>query len=161
MASGFDIEIKGLEEATKRLEKMGKDVRPTLASGMSDSLAFVHRKTKYPPVVRRPQPFKSDRSRRFFFAALKRGIIRVPYRRGQPPQSQKLGQSITTHIETTPNEVIGKIGTNVSYAPLVIGEKTQATYHKGNWWTLEGKVRESLPQIQQIFRAKINQLLKG
>src|SRR3990167_8825838 len=47
----------------------------------------------YPPAVAHPkQPFTSDKQRRYVIMALRKGIIEIPYRRGQPRGSQVLAR---------------------------------------------------------------------
>jgi hypothetical protein len=83
----------------------------------------------YPPTRRKKVSSQwSDKQRRGFFAKLNAGEIDVPYRRGSSGGSQAFGRSITHKV--TGNTAT--VGTNVSYAKWLVGEK-QAFYHKGNW----------------------------
>ena len=97
----------------------------------------------YPPTgARPPQPFKSDRSRRFFFYALRHGLIDVPYRRGQSRGSQGLGRSWTNTVRNGSEAVIG---TAVSYAPLVKGAH-QSAYMGSLGWT---KIDEDIARVRE------------
>lgn len=80
----------------------------------------------YPPQTHAPQPFRSDKSRRFFFAALRRGTITVPYRRSMGIAA--LWEVTTVNLYTT------RIRSTRKNAKYVIGElDEQSPYHAGNW----------------------------
>jgi hypothetical protein len=84
---------------------------------------------RYPAASGRAQPFRSAKSRRFFFAALRDGRISVPYRRGGPG-SQGLGRRWLV----TPDGLGATLANSASYAGLVQGERAeQARYHRGTW----------------------------
>lgn len=42
-------------------------------------------------------------------------------------------------------------GTNLSYAPYVIGDNTQAWMHKGRWWIISDIAAAAKEKIQAIF----------
>ena len=75
---------------------------------------------------------KAAKMRRGFFYHLRHGDIRVPYARGSPPGSKKLGGSWT--IEGSNAGLTQTVGTNVSYARLVQGPELQTAYHKTTGW---------------------------
>ena len=105
--------------------------------------AALHVKGKiaqYPAERHGPQPFKSDKSRRFFFWALREGKIEVPYRRGASPGSQSLGRKWT--IASSNGGLMVTIGNNVSYGPLVQGEK-QTGYHATTGWRTVEQVMDA------------------
>lgn len=83
----------------------------------------------YPPVSRRKQPFKTEKQRRYVFWALRKGLIVIPYFRGQNPRSERLGSRWTVRSGT--NRVI--VANNASYAGLVQGDE-QTHYHKETGW---------------------------
>lgn len=73
-----------------------------------------------------PQPFKTDKSRRFFFAALRKGKIKVPYERTD-------AINVSWEVTTMANGNT-KIANKRKNAKYVIGERTeQSAYHAGNW----------------------------
>jgi len=82
--------------------------------------------------------FKSDRQRRYFFYALGKGLIQVPYRRGQSSGSRNLKQTWTVVMRN--NDLTGEAGTNTDYAPWVQGEGTQSKYHAAVGWKTEARV---------------------
>jgi hypothetical protein len=100
----------------------------------------IPRLREYPPASRRPQPFRSAKSRRFFFAALRAGAITVPYRR-----TGDVGRRIGK------DPFRGGIRVNLlsSHAEIVRGDG-QAKYHKGTWPTVEEIARESEGEAGRI-----------
>ncbi len=89
---------------------------------------------EYPPVNRRPQPFKSVKSRKYFFWALKQGTIQVPYVRGRSPGSEDMKHRWI--VRQTSEGV--EVANNTSYVHLVHDAKEQAAYHReGGWQTDE------------------------
>lgn len=93
---------------------------------------------RYGKAVWSSDPAKRYRQIRGFFAKLKAGEIDVPYRRGQSPGSQRLGQRWTT--EARNNGFTQVVGNNASYAPLVQAAKKQTQYHKQTGWITDEKV---------------------
>lgn len=109
----------------------------------------------YPPQRRGKQPFKTDKQRKYFFFALKAGLIDVPYRRGMSPSSQRLSQ----RWDVQRSGLTVEVGTNVTYAPYVVGEK-QSMYHKVTGWrTVEDVVRAEENKIMRQVELSIKQQL--
>lgn len=111
--------------------------------------------------------FKSEKQRRYFFAALKRNEITVPYRRGRG-KSEQLGASITTRITKKGAVYRIEIGTDVSYAVYVIGEPAeQAPIHAGVWTPLsedvlsQAAITEYQTVASQTLQAGLNAIAKG
>ena len=82
---------------------------------------------KYPPPSGKKQPFKTDKSRRFFFAALEDGKIKVPY-----PRSGNLGGDWVG----APFGDGWVLTSGREYSEMVLGPN-QAAYFKGTWPTTE------------------------
>lgn len=60
--------------------------------------------------------------------------------------------------------VSGEWGTNLDYAPFVIGEKEQAWMHRGVWWTVKtvARIAESkIRRLWEIFAEEIAEYLEG
>jgi hypothetical protein len=108
----------------------------------------------------RPQPFKTDKSRRWFFWALRTGLIEVPYRRGQSPSSEDHQQS-WTHRRNA-DGLKQTIGSDTTYGPLLQGPGQQTAYHKATGWKDIDTVaeEESDTVIEFIVRA-VDKLLKS
>lgn len=79
----------------------------------------------YPVHVSRSQPFKTDASRRWFFWALKTGLIQVPYVR-----TNALARSWEVSLVSATSVAVG---TAHAQAPLMKGDR-QATYHRVTGW---------------------------
>lgn len=94
------------------------------------------KRVKTSEIARPPQPFKSKfkslRQQRYVMALMAKG--QIPYRR-----TGTLGKSFTHSqpIVLSPGLVQVSVGTNVIYAPFVVGVGTQSHYHQGNWPTVE------------------------
>jgi hypothetical protein len=123
--------------------------------------AAVHVKGKlatYPAQRHGPQPFKTDKSRRFFFWALKNGKIDVPYRRGVSPGSERLGSKWT--IRGTNAGLTQTLGNNTSYGRLVQSDKGQTAYHAATGWkTVEQVAHEERGLVVDFIREGIERLL--
>jgi len=130
-------------------------VMQVLRPPMEASLLSLHDDlTDYPPPSRGKVRFKSAKQRRYFFWALKQGVITVPYVR-----TGKLGQSWNTHIDETGSGMYGKIGTNMGYAKWVQNAESQARIHQGNWLTDEGAFGKRRDEIVLRFRKAIRAAL--
>lgn len=141
MADGIDIKITGVN-AVMALLNPDKAMRG-VKSGIQKATAHVQGKiAQYPPDSRahRPQPFVSDRQRRYFFAALRRGEIEVPYRRGMSPKSEALGRKWTRTFRQA--GLTGIVGNNTSYARYVQGTEKQTAYHTQTGWKTTGQVAD-------------------
>jgi hypothetical protein len=132
-------------------------VMRTLRPPMEASLIVLHSDlTDYPPPSHGKVTFKSARQRKYFFWALKNGVIQVPYVR-----TGKLGQSWTYKIETTGAGLRGVIGTNMGYARWVQNEDSQAAIHRGNWLTDARVVSQRRDEIGRRFAAAIKRAMAG
>ncbi len=114
----------------------------------------------YPRVSRRPQPFKSDRQRRGFFAKLKAGLIQVPYRRGISPNSERLDAKWFISMLS---DLRASIINSASYAGLVHDRTKQARYHRETGWKTAQDVVEdpaTLSQIERILQKVVDGFIK-
>jgi hypothetical protein len=95
--------------------------------------------------------FKSQAQQGAVFALI--NARKIPYVR-----SGLLGRSITSAIsDLTGSSVTVKIGTSVSYAPLVIGDDTQqAGYHKDTWWQLIKVMEDHRAEIEGEGQKALN-----
>jgi hypothetical protein len=126
----IDVRVEGINAALRILDALPDDT--ALAREISEAVAdeaVLPRLREYPPASGKSQPFISAKSRRYFFAALRRGQISVPRRR-----SNALRNSWRKY------PFGGGVGveSSAAHAELVVGEgDKQAGYHKGNWWTVD------------------------
>lgn len=124
----LDIKIKiDAKQVLDLLEKADSaKLKEKMANAVADEVVLpaLH---KYPTQSGKKMQFKSAKQRAFVIAAIKRGDIQVPYRR-----SGDYGRS----FEKSPIADGLVLRSNLAYAPYVRGEP-QASYHKGNWTTLD------------------------
>lgn len=71
-----------------------------------------------------------------------------------------LGKSINTDVKTMGGNVVGTIGSALSYSPYVIDEKRQAGIHKGRWYTLQGVVKKAQAAVNRIFNDMVRRLTR-
>lgn len=83
---------------------------------------------KYPTQSHKKQPFVNASARRYFFAAVKRGQIEVPYRR-----TGKLG--VEWAVTDDPDGLT--LTSTRPYSDLVLTKGKQSAYHAGNWPTTD------------------------
>lgn len=104
------------------------------------------------------QTFASAKQRRFFFYALRAGIIQVPYRRGSSPGSRNLKQQWT--VAATNDGVTVEIGNATEYGPLVQGQGTQSLYAKAvGWQTDQAVLDRDGPAVVQYVKTSLETAL--
>lgn len=135
----MSITIDGASELIAKFTRLAQ-FREASKALQAAALHVKGKIAQYPAERHGPQPFKSDKSRRFFFWALREGKIDVPYRRGASPGSQSLGRKWT--IASSNGGLMVTIGNNVSYGPLVQGEK-QTGYHATTGWRTVEQVMDA------------------
>ena len=161
---GDFIRIEGLESIDKlllALKRFPQQVKRNLGAAGLEAVKRVifpvQGLKRYPPGgPGAPQPFKSDKQRRYFFAALKRGEIEVPYRRGQSPNSEKYGAMWYSKSQGYATEV----GNRSSYARYLGGTEQSAYMAKRGWRKLFDIVEEKMDSIRAIYQSWINKTLK-
>lgn len=150
----YSVTIEGLDDLLLRLEKISGGSR-VLRDGMERAADRVKGKLQsYPKASGKSQPFKTDQSRRWFFANLREGKISVPYER-----TMTLSHKWTTEVSGDGSQA--KIGNNAPYAKLVQGRDDQVAYHKGNWQTAEETLDDNKKNIVDELRAVIQSALNG
>jgi hypothetical protein len=150
----YGITIEGLDDLLARLEKIS-DGSKVLHDGMQRAADMVKGKIKvYPKASGKPQPFKTDKSRRWFFANLREGNISVPYER-------KMDLSKAWAVDVAGDGSQATIGNNMPYAPIVQGRDSQAAYHKGTWKTAEDVLDDNKKNVTEELRAVIQAALNG
>jgi len=137
----------------------------TLRVAMDGAVRIMaHEVKKYPSPPSRADKERakkawSDKQRRWFFWALKKGRIDVPYRRGQSPGSEKLGSSWSTKVTKRGKEIWGVIQTRVSYARFVVDKDSQATIHRRRWTTVQQVVKDTTGDVQKLFDRALRKAL--
>ena len=135
------VRIEGLDRVIRKLDKL----EANLFKPMTKATAHIQEKmADYPPASGKPQPFKTDRQRRYFFWALREGLITIPYRR-----TGTLGRKWTHRVERGGRR--GVVGNNTAYGPLVQSGDQQAGYHRGTWQTDQEVADREAGQVRQFF----------
>lgn len=137
-------------------------LRGATMAGALTALSFI----KPYPEANRPsrssvygQTWKSAKQRRYFFFALRKGIIQVPYRRGLSPGSERLGRSWTAKPV---DDTSVAIGTNVSYARMVKDGEQQTRYMKAvGWTTIQQDVERGRTAVLNTMNEVIRRALTG
>lgn len=145
-----EIKIEGVEDLERKLgaAMADKTLHPPMVSGLSRLHMGL---ATYPDTQSTgPMVFKSDKQRRYFFWALREGIITVPYGR-----TGTLGRRWTTTVRGYAGDMVGLVGNNTSYGPLVQGAGTQTKMHKGNWQTDEDVMKQEKTPIVKDFAKAI------
>jgi hypothetical protein len=138
----MSIHIVGLEEAIHRFGRM--EVQNALTPPMQRAVMRVHgRMADYPPA-----PPNSRYIRGFGMMGSRRRT------------SERLGQSWTTTVTRTAARLLGRVGTNVSYAPWVQSQRFQTAAHRRTGWpTDQGVLDGERAWIEQQFSQAIERIL--
>ncbi len=124
------VTIRGLDELRAKLgPQLTSQVLRDPTGQASQRLEQALTTYPEPPKNYRMQ-FKSDKQRRFFFAALRSGRISVPYRR-----TMNLARGWVLKFLERATEFRVEVTNRVPYLPYVMGPKTQADVHRGRWQT--------------------------
>lgn len=156
----FELDLTDLTKWQADLERFPAQAQTAAEGAMEVTLLFLH--GKLPPYPPQPAPGQAakhwtPKQRRFFFAALRKGQIKVPYKR-----TGELGRRFTTAVTVEPGAVVGELGTNLSYAPWVVGpahpgetirgrQMYQARIHEGRWWQLGNVLTNNKDEAVRVF----------
>lgn len=153
---GILFETKGLREVLSGIGDAASGLEQELhrIGGAKARKVAVEALEEYPPQSHKKQPFKTDKSRRAFFAMLKRGQITVPYER---TERLKRAWARATPIYTSGGGM--QLTNPIPHADWVQGED-QAAYHEGNWKTVKQILDAIEPDIEQAYEDGITAWLK-
>lgn len=144
------IEVIGLNELLERMKKYPLEMVKGIALTMSASLITLWENV--PPYPPPPPNSKYDRTGTLgrSLGSNEGGGV------GEEPSVftiRKLGSGFE-----------GRFGTNLDYAPYVIGDDTQAEIHSGRWWNLRfvaNKASEKINRLWQTLGDKMAAFLEG
>ena len=152
MAIDITMEVTGIGELFRKLDSISANeiLRKPMEACLIDLQSYMA--DDYPGPPQRPYPnmLWTAKQRRYFFWALKKGLITVPYVR-----TGKLGQGWSWKVSTEANGLHGTVGNNLGYAPYVQSKAKQALIHYGNWRTDAQAVEEKRDEIVRRFRDAI------
>lgn len=117
--------------------------------------AVAARIKRYPAQVPgRKHTFRSDRERRGFFYHLRKGNIRVPYRR-----TRTLGRATTSETAASKARITTRVGVNLGMAPYagyVVGATQTADMAARQWPQFDKVAKDewakTLPKLRSIFK---------
>jgi hypothetical protein len=145
------VRINGLTPLLKKLETL--EQMQGAKRGLAEAANLLHSKlATYPPVRTQAQPFKTKKQRAYFFYALKKGLITVPYRR-----DGNLGKRWTVQGVGTMRVVVGINRKGWAY---VQGGK-QSKYHEGNWLTVNQAAKDNRAAVLSIIKRRIAEASNG
>ena len=144
------VEIRGLTEIIQRMSAYPEKLRKVMKTGMDASLAILHESV--PPY---PEPPADSTYRRT--GTLGRSI-------GVSFEGSEIGKPSIYETKQVGSGYEGRFGTNLEYAPYVIGDGTQAQVHSGRWWTLKTvaeKAKAKLTKLWNGIGAQMARFLEG
>lgn len=151
------MEIKVDDAEVRRLLTKLESAEPFKA-GLKAMGGFLRgRMSVYPPTDgnRPPQPFVSERQRRYFFAALRDGRIKMPYRRSGN-LAKRWGQA------EADGGLTQIVGNDASYAPFVVGMQSQSSYMRSlGWKSTADVVEQEADNAFKTFTTGFKQSMQG
>lgn len=76
--------------------------------------------------------------------------------------SEKFNAQWTKTIRILQDDVHGRIGNRASYGIYVMGNERQAAFHRQRGWKTDQQVlNEEMPQIEQLFKREIVNVVRG
>lgn len=150
---------EGLDDLLKKLDSI-EQLKPIKATLKAAGVQIAGWLAEYPSVSRRPQPFKTAKQRKYFFAAMKKGEIEVPYRRGMSWKSERLGQRWA--IEEQNDGLTVVVGNNASYARLTQDREAQTKYHQATGWrTVQDAEETQVEPVLELAKYYMEQAISG
>jgi hypothetical protein len=166
----IDTSINGLDAAVLKLNVLASGA--FMVAPMQASVIEIETYMKYypppPPAIQGPAsvPARTFTTRNGVKVTLRankasgRGISTVKASSLRYVRTGKLGQSWTTKVEGDGNELVGRVGTNLNYAPYVESAALQAEIHQGRWHTDAQAVAQFRDKIVARFRAALEGALR-
>jgi hypothetical protein len=187
MAETKVMDIRGLDELLKAIETMPDTAIPILTQAMEASTLLVAGVLRqYPPATESNQPGRIGRDGRpmgyyergagwWYPVVTERTMTgRTGKRLGKMRtktagvvgyklirSSQKLGKRWAVKVIAGEASVTGMIGTNVSYAEYVEGDKQAAIHAAHHWPTTTTALTETEPDIYALFDEALEKLKRA
>jgi len=102
---------------------------------------------------------------------MQRGVNRIWERIPQYPdppsgstyrRTGNLGRANYAKAQVENEEVVGRVGNNMRYAPNVIGgDDTQSRTHQGRWYQLPQRVEDGLPDVVSAIEEEWKSAMNG
>lgn len=140
------VEVTGMKELISRMQQFPQKLNVAMKAGMDASLSVLWENV--PPY---PPPPETSTYRRTGTLGRTLGSNFSGGKSGKPEiyQTKKLGDGYQ-----------GRFGTNLNYAPHVIGEGTQSRVHRGRWWTLKTVAEKAQSKILQVWQGVVDKLAR-
>ena len=143
MAEEYAVRVDGLEELLRRFDHHDEVVRRELRRAMTRAVVGeLGRMPSYPA----PPPASTYRRTALLGRSLNAMVGRAP--------------AAASTVEGQGDVVRGIVGTNVVYAPFVIGPM-QARVHQGRWWRLEASVLSHKAEIEAEFEDAAQRIVEA
>lgn len=146
------IEVSGLNELLARMKKYPAEMMKGMVLTMTASLITLWENV--PPYPAEPPNSRYDRT-----GTLGRSLG------SDTGGSAGAGEpDIFTVRKLGASSFEGKFGSNLEYAPYVIGDDTQAEVHSGRWWNMRfvaNKASEKINSLWQTLGKKMAAFLEG
>lgn len=154
------LELSGSDPLIAKLNALG---RMSFANAllMAGGFYLARKFATYPPRKRPTRKsvygtsFKTEKQRKYFFAALHKGEIDVPYRRGISPGSETLGRRWTVYSKS---QFVVAVGNNASYARKVQSLQNQALYMAAvGWVPAETTLERERGNVLRVMERELTQ----
>jgi hypothetical protein len=133
------METRGLQEIIQRMQKYPEKLKEGLTAALDAALLILWENV--PPY---PPPPEGSTYRRTGTLGKTLGTSDGGGQSGKP--------DIYTVKPLGSANFEAHFGTNLDYAPYVIGDKTQAWMHKGRWWIMRDVATAAKTKITNVFR---------
>jgi hypothetical protein len=169
------MQLPEFEKLRKEIEQWPAEALDSAEVAMAQALLYLHGKLPEYPDQPLPNPdgvsYMNDAQRRWFFANVRKGNVKGwQWIEGHPQKTGSartgnLGRKFTEDVEREDIAVLGSLGTNVPYAPWVVGPsypgeqingKTmyQARIHVDRWWQFEPTMEANMDGAWNEFSEK-------
>jgi len=139
------VEVHGLDELRYKYEKFPE----VFTAGMKTTMTAVLLKL-WEKIPGYPAQWKNSRYKRTGLLGRSIGVSEGGHKMGQPGilRIKRMGSNV--HSAT--------FGTNLKYAPRVIGERQLQMFRDRGWWNLPGVARMAEAEIVKLFEILARQL---
>lgn len=142
------IEVKGLTELIQRMSDYPRQLKEAMKVAVDATLLALW--GAVPPYPAPPQGSKYVRT----------GTLGRSLGSGDGGGASGGHPSIFTEKNLGNANFEARFGTNLEYAPYVIGDNTQAWMHQGRWWVMADIATAAAQKISEIFNALADRLVE-
>jgi hypothetical protein len=157
----LSVQVKGAELTKKNLEDLAAEIPQISAGRIFGRMTAAKVKLKrYPPQTNLAQPFKTEKQRKFFFAALREGRIKVPYQR---TRTLAEGWSVARTQNRSRSSDGYSLSNPTDYTSKVHGDGYgvgQVAYHRGNWPVARDVVDAEIVKLPSEIEENIRQVAR-